>query len=183
MAIFDFDMWPVVLDEIYNQVCTNDPVLASELLSHTPSAVAGNTEVACDGCSLYHRSMAVVLWSLTHSCHCAEKLANTTTSAQELRDTDSDMMEELDRDKLSEVDQVTTPTHGAIGLDSNGPCEPGEWINLTGLGYSDTQAVEAHFKPKTKLPGIPFSAVNTSSMVKVVDWERNGDVQFCAVPP
>jgi hypothetical protein len=80
MAIFDFDMWPVVIDEIYNQVCTNDPpVLTSELLSHTPSAVAGITEVARGGCSLHHRSIAV-LWSLTHSGHCADKLANTTTS-------------------------------------------------------------------------------------------------------
>jgi hypothetical protein len=67
-------------------------------------------------------------------------------------------MDELDRDKLSEVGQVTTPTHGAIGLDSNGPWEPGEWFNLAGLGHaSDTQAVEAHFKPKIELPGIPFS--------------------------
>jgi hypothetical protein len=54
MANFD-PIRPVVLDEIYNQVCTNDPVLASELLSHTPSAVAGSTEVACDGCSLWDR--------------------------------------------------------------------------------------------------------------------------------
>jgi hypothetical protein len=97
--------------------------------------------------------------------------------------TRSDMMDELDRDKLSEVGQVTTPTHGAIGLDSNGPWEPDEWFNLMGLGYSDTQAVEAHFKPKIELPGIPFSAVNTSSMVKVVDWGRHGDGQSSAVPP
>ena len=53
------------------------------------------------------------------------------------------MMDELDRDKLSEVGQVTTPTHGAIGLDSNGPWEPGEWFNLTGLGYSDTGTFQA----------------------------------------
>jgi hypothetical protein len=93
MANFD-PIRPVVLDEIYNQIWTNDPVLTSELLSHTPSAGAGITEVACVGCSLYHRSTAVVLWSLTHSGHCAVKWANTTTSAQELRDTDSDMMDD-----------------------------------------------------------------------------------------
>jgi hypothetical protein len=123
----------VVLDVIYNQIWTNDPALTSELLSHAPSAAAGINEVACGGYSLYQSSMPVVLWSLhvslTHSGHCAVKLANTTTSAHELRDTDSDMMDELDRDKLSEVGQVTTPTHGAIGLDSNGPWESGEWFN------------------------------------------------------
>jgi hypothetical protein len=55
-----FRKWPfstsicgLVLDEIYNQVCTNDPVLTPELLYHTPSAAAGITEVACGGCSLY----------------------------------------------------------------------------------------------------------------------------------
>jgi hypothetical protein len=53
------------------------------------------------------------------------------------------MMDELDRDKLSEVGQVTTPTHGAIGLDSNGPWEPGEWFNLTGLGHSGTRSPAA----------------------------------------
>jgi hypothetical protein len=113
MANFDPIRPVVAIDEIYNQVWTNDPVLTSELLSHTPSAAAGITEVSCGGCSLYHRSTPVVLWSLTHSGHCADKLANTTTSAQELRDTDSDMIDELDRDKLSEVGQVNFCTFEA----------------------------------------------------------------------
>jgi hypothetical protein len=82
--MFDFDsyyisMWPVVLDGIYVQVCTNDPVLTSELLSHTSSAAVGATGVACGGCSLDQRSIAVVLWSLTHCVHCAVKMTNTAT--------------------------------------------------------------------------------------------------------
>jgi hypothetical protein len=47
----------------------------------------------------------------------------------------------------------------------------------------DFRAAEAHFKPKIELPGVFASAVQKLSMVKVMDWERHGDVQSSAVPP
>ena len=117
-----YGLWCQMRSITYNQIwTTNYPKLALELLSHTLSVVAGITEVACGGFDLYHSSILVMPWPLTHSGHCAVNLAITIpTSAHELQDTESDTMDEVDRDKLNKVGQATTPTHGTLGLDSNG---------------------------------------------------------------
>jgi hypothetical protein len=65
-------------------------------------------------------------------------LATIPTSAHELQDTESDTMDEVDRDKLNKVGQATIPTHGTLGLDSNDLWGPGECFNLMILGYSDS---------------------------------------------